>query len=95
MYGPSLMRGGMGIGSGHGYDSGGWLPPGVSVAVNATGQPERVTSPGQETAQLAVLYRIEKLLQAAPERTGGALGNALHGAARSARYQGMYSPRRA
>jgi len=93
VYGPSLMRGGMGIGSGHGYDSGGWLPPGVSVAVNATGQPERVTSPGQETAQLAVLYRIEKLLQAAPERTGGALGNALHGAARSARYQGMYSPR--
>ena len=36
-YGRSLMSGGMGIGSGHGYDTGGWLPPGVSVAVNRTG----------------------------------------------------------
>jgi len=93
VYGPSLMRGGMGIGSGHGYDSGGYLPTGASIAINRTGQPERVTSPGQETAMLAALGRIEKLLQSAPERTGGALGNALHGAARSARYQGMYSPR--
>jgi len=29
------------------YDRGGWLPPGVSVAVNRTGQPERVLPPGQ------------------------------------------------
>ena len=42
---------------------------------------------------MAVLLRIERLLQQAPERTGGALGNALHGTARSARYAGMYSPR--
>lgn len=34
------------VGSGHGYDSGGWLPPGVSVAVNRTGRPERVIGPG-------------------------------------------------
>lgn len=28
------------------YDSGGWLMPGYTLAHNATGQPERVTSPG-------------------------------------------------
>jgi len=43
-YGPTLMRGGMGMGSGHGYDSGGWLPPGVTLAYNMTGRPERVLS---------------------------------------------------
>jgi SLT domain-containing protein/phage-related protein len=41
-YGPTLMSGGMGMGSGHGYDSGGWLPPGVTMAVNNTGRPELV-----------------------------------------------------
>jgi len=30
-----------------GYDSGGYLPPGISVAVNSTGRPERVLAPGQ------------------------------------------------
>jgi phage-related protein len=47
VYGPSLMSGGMGIGSGHGYDTGGWLPTGLSLAWNNTGQPERVLGPGQ------------------------------------------------
>jgi hypothetical protein len=28
------------------YDRGGWLPPGVSVAVNQTGRPERILPPG-------------------------------------------------
>ena len=60
VYGPSLMSGGMGIGSGHGYDSGGWLPPGVTVAVNRTGAPEAVipmrhiTSGGAAPVQLQV-----------------------------------------
>ena len=43
-YGPSLMSGGMGMGSGHGYDTGGWLPPGVTMAVNNTRYPELVLS---------------------------------------------------
>jgi hypothetical protein len=30
------------------YDRGGWLPPGVSLAVNRTGQPERIVGPGRE-----------------------------------------------
>ena len=31
------------------YDRGGWLPPGVSLAVNTTGQPERVGGTGGNT----------------------------------------------
>jgi hypothetical protein len=35
------------IGSGHGYDKGGWLMPGATLAVNNTGRPERVSAPGE------------------------------------------------
>jgi hypothetical protein len=49
-YGSSLMRGGMGMGSGHGYDTGGWLPPGVTLAMNNTGKPERVLTAEQFAA---------------------------------------------
>ena len=52
-YGPTLERGGMGMGSGHGYDAGGWLPPGVTMAVNNTGSPEAVLSPSQWSALTA------------------------------------------
>lgn len=41
-YGPSLMSNGQGMGSGHGYDQGGWLPPGHTHVVNNTGSPELV-----------------------------------------------------
>jgi hypothetical protein len=34
------------LGQGHGYDQGGWLPPGVSLAYNGTGRPERVGGGG-------------------------------------------------
>lgn len=47
-YGSTLMNSsGQGMGSGHGYDTGGWLPPGVTLAYNYTGRPERVLSPGE------------------------------------------------
>jgi hypothetical protein len=49
-YGPSLMRGGMGLGSGHGYDTGGWLPTGVTMAINNTGKPELVLTADQASA---------------------------------------------
>ena len=52
-YGPSLMSGGMGMGSGHGYDEGGWLPPGVTTAVNNTRYPELILSPQQLASGLA------------------------------------------
>ena len=41
------------------YDRGGWLPTGASIAINKTGQPERVLSPaesaggGGQTLQLS------------------------------------------
>jgi hypothetical protein len=47
VYGPDLMRGSMGVGSGHGYDTGGWLPPGVTMAINRTGEPELVLTADQ------------------------------------------------
>jgi hypothetical protein len=37
---------------GHGYDSGGWLPPGITLAHNGTGQAERVLT-GPQYAALA------------------------------------------
>ena len=33
-----------------GYDSGGWLPPGMTAAVNLTGKPEAVLTPAQSAA---------------------------------------------
>jgi hypothetical protein len=33
------------------YDDGGWLPPGVSIAVNGTGKPERVMGPGESALE--------------------------------------------
>jgi SLT domain-containing protein len=40
----SVNRGGGYVG----YDDGGWLMPGLTMAVNNTGRPERVVSPGQD-----------------------------------------------
>lgn len=34
----------------HWYDQGGWLPPGLSLAMNGTGRPERIRTAGQEAA---------------------------------------------
>jgi Transglycosylase SLT domain len=49
-YGPTLMRGGMGMGSGHGYDAGGYAPPGASWFWNGTGKPEPVLTDSQWNA---------------------------------------------
>jgi Transglycosylase SLT domain len=45
-YGPSLISGGMGMGSGHGYDTGGWWPPGT-FGWNTSGQHELVVTQDQ------------------------------------------------
>jgi SLT domain-containing protein len=42
----SLAKGGPYVG----YDSGGWLPPGMTAAVNLTGKPEAVLTPQQSQA---------------------------------------------
>ena len=46
---------GMGIGSGKGYDSGGWLQPG---GLNATGKPEAVLSPEESQAFVAIARQL-------------------------------------
>ena len=46
VYGPSLMRGGMGMGSGHGYDTGGWWPPNT-IGWNTSGKHELVVTQEQ------------------------------------------------
>jgi SLT domain-containing protein len=46
VYGPGLQANGFGIGSLKGYDKGGWLMPGATLAVNNTGRPEQVIPAG-------------------------------------------------
>jgi hypothetical protein len=52
------------------YDKGGYLPPGLSLAYNGTGTPERVLGPGQDSGALH-----------GPGDLANAVADALHGAA--------------
>lgn len=86
------------VGSGHGYDSGGYLMPGATLAVNNTGRPEMVVPPQglDDIADgLAVLASqldsVIAALHAAPARTGAALGSTLAGVARAGVNAGLYS----
>ena len=63
-YGPTLESGGMGIGSGHGYDAGG-IAKGLGLMAKRTIQPERVLSPKQTSA-------FERLVDVLDGRSGGA-----------------------
>src|SRR6185437_5720127 len=63
-YGPTLMSGGMGIGSGHGYDSGG-IAKGIGFMPKYTIKPERVLSPQQTSA-------FERLVDVLDGKAGGA-----------------------
>jgi hypothetical protein len=38
----------------HWYDKGGWLPPGLSLALNNTGQPERILPPGRSGGDIHI-----------------------------------------
>ena len=62
-YGPTLESGGMGIGSGHGYDSGG-IARGLGFMPKHTLKPERVLSPTQTSA-------FERLVNVLDGRSGG------------------------
>ena len=82
------------------HDSGGMLPPGLSLSWNGTGRAERVVTPGQDDRQSAllsdiagVLDDIADLLAGAPDRTGHAVADGLTGASRSAGYRAYYSAR--
>jgi len=100
IYGDSGAVGGFGIPPGGfgnrtsipalGHDTGGWLPPGLSLAINNTGQPEQVLPPGAGIAGDDDLY---DLLSDLPDRIATSLANALNGVARTATYRAMYSAR--
>jgi SLT domain-containing protein len=87
-----------------GYDSGGWLPPGVSMAVNRTGRHEMVTPAGQLDALIGAvqentdaicgaLDQLTAVTAAAPGATGGSLAATLNGVARAAGYSAIYNTR--
>jgi hypothetical protein len=42
------------LGHGHGYDTGGWLPPGATLAFNQTGRREAILTPAQSKAFVAL-----------------------------------------
>ncbi|HXI66464.1 MAG TPA: hypothetical protein VNH41_00875, partial [Steroidobacteraceae bacterium] len=44
------------------FDSGGWLPPGLSLAMNGTGRPERVVGPGGGSPMVVNLVLDGKVL---------------------------------
>ena len=84
------------IGHGHGYDSGGWLPPGRSIAVNNTGQYERVTPPGRGTmtpGEMAICAKLDALIGVTGTQ-GTKFAGALNSMSASAGQRGSYSTRR-
>jgi hypothetical protein len=90
------------IGSGHGYDSGGFLPTGLSLAYNGTGLPEPVipargargaaAAGGDGTTLGDVAGLLEDLIGVCSGAPGG-FADALNGLARGAGYSAMYSVR--
>ncbi|MGO9216833.1 MAG: transglycosylase SLT domain-containing protein, partial [Streptosporangiaceae bacterium] len=79
------------------YDKGGYLPPGLSLAVNRTGHREQVVPAGASNATLDdVLGALDQLIAvcaAAPGATSAGLAGALGGAGRSAAYRALYGTR--
>jgi Transglycosylase SLT domain len=65
-----------------GYDKGGYLPPGVSVAYNGTGQPEPVTSPVDMKAVHAELRGLRADLAKHPAAIAAGVQRAFDGMAR-------------
>jgi cell wall-associated NlpC family hydrolase len=82
------------------YDKGGWLPPGLSLAVNNTGRPEPVV-PGTEIEELIgsvdhVAAMVGQLIGAVRQNAGdtaAGIAEALGGAAQGAVHRATYSPR--
>jgi len=86
------------LGHGHGYDDGGYLPVGASVAVNNTGSPEAVIPSKHLEHMIALLDELcglvatnNQITAAAPTATGAGLGAVLGAHARKATYRAIYS----
>ena len=78
------------------YDRGGWLPTGLSLAMNNTGAPERVVSGSQDpmVAELRALRAEVRSLTgvaaAIPARTGQHVGGVINGAGADASFRRRY-----
>jgi hypothetical protein len=82
------------------YDQGGWLQPGMTMVMNATGHPEPVLNPDQwDRLTSAVgsgdgigdkLDRIAGLLMAGPRATAGGVSEVLNGTAHTASFRARY-----
>ncbi|HEX7994939.1 MAG TPA: transglycosylase SLT domain-containing protein [Streptosporangiaceae bacterium] len=73
------------LGHGHGYDQGGWLPTGPSIAINNTGRPEQVIPPGRGRAPGG---DIHVHIHAMPLATKADIGRAVISAVREAEKTG-------
>lgn len=58
------------------FDSGGYLPPGLSIAINNTGQPERVIAPGGETGPLVYIHELHVRDESDIDKIGSAVQRA-------------------
>src|SRR5258708_10303545 len=88
------------LGQPGGYDAGGWLMPGLTLARNSTGVPERVVSPAQEDAQLAaldgIMDRLEALIASVQHNaadTADGIASVRACAARTGIHRAHYAPR--
>jgi SLT domain-containing protein len=67
-----------------GYDEGGWLPPGVSLAVNKTGRPERILSPRESAGTIIVNVNLHGPVLGSAKQVARELAPAIRGQIRSA-----------
>lgn len=101
-YGPTLMSGGMGVGSGHGYALGGRITEpifgigrsGKAYSFGEGGKGETVIPDGAGGGTLeyiaALLEQLLGVTAAAPSRTSAGLAGALSSASRGAGYSAIY-----
>lgn len=78
------------------HDTGGWIPPGVSMSVNGTGQYEQVTPPGGRhgAATLDDVHAALRDLIAVTSTQGRDFAGALNSTSTAAASRGSYSARR-
>ena len=91
------------LGGGSGYDLGGWLMPGATMAVNTSGRPEPVLSADQWDAvtsggggikeMLGLMRRVAAATEQAPGRIAGGVSDGLNGVARGSGQMARYQTR--
>lgn len=99
-YGPTLMRGGFGIGSGHGYAFGGAITePIVGIGVRSGGaysfgeggRQEQVSSQADMQTVAGLLGELIGAVRANAQQTADGIADAFNGIAQSATQAGRYS----